>query len=265
MLCFPQLSTGALAQYPIEKRRLTRTVINQVLSGARLKLADADAASVEWTLEYRALTTSERGSIEDLFRAVEGRLGEFLFLDPTDNLLQWSEQLEEAVWERNLLLGVTGSIEDPMGGAAASRLSNSGAASLSIEQTVNGPGWFRYGFSAQARSDQNTQLRLTRSTLTQTAASVFNVGPQWKPLLLSGNFGGTEESVRFGIEVGAGNSVDIYAVQVEAQPGASGYKKTFSRSGVYSRARFMDDSLLITADGPGRHSCLVRITARVQD
>jgi hypothetical protein len=265
MLCFPQLSTGALAQYPIEKRRLTRTLINQVLSGARLKLADPDAATVEWTLDYQTLTTSERGSIEDLFRAVEGRLGEFTFLDPTDNLLQWSEQLDDAVWERNLLLGVTGSIGDPIGGAAASRLSNSGGAALSIEQTVNGPGWFHYGFSLQARSDQNTQLRLTRSTLTQTEASIFSVGPEWKPLLLSGSFGGTEESVRFGIEVGAGNWVDIYGVQVEAQPGASGYKKTLSRSGVYSRARFSNDSLSITADGPGRHSCRVRITARLED
>ena len=29
MLYFPQLSTGAVGQYPIQKRRLTRTVVNE--------------------------------------------------------------------------------------------------------------------------------------------------------------------------------------------------------------------------------------------
>ena len=43
MLYFPQLSTGAVGQYPIQKRRLTRTVVNEAFDGARFKLACPEA------------------------------------------------------------------------------------------------------------------------------------------------------------------------------------------------------------------------------
>ena len=110
MLYFPQLSTGAIAQYPIEKRRLSRTVMNEASDGARVKLADPGATAVEWTLTFETLTDAERDALSQLHSAVEGRLGTFTFLDPTDNLLCWSEKLDEAVWERNSLLTVTGGV-----------------------------------------------------------------------------------------------------------------------------------------------------------
>src|SRR2546426_2481782 len=45
----------------------------------------------------------------------------------------------------------------------------------------------------------------------------------------------------FGIEIGAGHSVDLFGIQAEAQPGASGNKKTFSKCGVYAQARFRSE------------------------
>jgi len=39
----------------------------------------------------------------------------------------------------------------------------------------------------------------------------------------------TSRTVNFQIEIGPGASIDLFGVQVEAQPGASGYKKTFSK------------------------------------
>jgi len=262
MLYFPQLSTGAIGQYPIQKRRLSRTVVNDAWGGSRLKLADPDAAAVEWTLDFQTLTDNERNALEQLYQNVEGRLGNFTFLDPTDNLLCWSEKLDEAVWERNLLVTITPAVADPNGGSSANRVSNSGAAPLAIQQTVGAPGWFQYGFSVQARSDQSQQLTLVRSTPTQTQSAAFGIGPDWRSILLSGKFPGSDASVTFGIEIGAGSSADLFGVQVEAQAGASGYKKTFSKCGVYPDARFLDDSLAVTADGPDQHSCRIRIRAR---
>ena len=87
-------------------------------------------------------------------RRVEGAARRaFTFLDPTDNLLCWSEKLDESVWERNSLLTITAGIADPNGGTNATRVSNTGSGALSIQQTVNGPGWFQYAFGVQARSD----------------------------------------------------------------------------------------------------------------
>src|SRR5216683_1798908 len=142
MLYFPQLSTGAVGQYPIQKRRLSRTVVNEALGGARVKLPDPNASAVEWTLDFQTLSDNERDSLAQLFGAVEGRLSDFTFLDPTDNLLCWSEKLDEAVWQRNLLLTITAAVADPNGGSFANRVSNSSGAALAIEQTVNGPEWF---------------------------------------------------------------------------------------------------------------------------
>src|SRR6266700_4194504 len=144
MLYFPQLSTGAVAQYSIQKRRLTRTVVNEALSGARVKLSDPNVAAVEWTLDFEELSDDERDSLAELYGGVEGRLGDFTFLDPIDNLLLWSEKLDEAVWERNLLLQITAGVADPNGGTAANRIVNTGTAALAMEQTVNAPGWFQY-------------------------------------------------------------------------------------------------------------------------
>ena len=262
MLYFPQLSTGAVGQYPIQKRRLSRTVVNESWDGTRLKLADPGAAAVEWTLDFQTLTDNERDSLEQLYGGVEGRLGDFTFLDPTDNLLCWSEKLDEAIWERNLLLTITPEVADPRGGSSANRISNTGAAALRIQQTINGPGRYQYGFGLETRSDQNQQLTMIRSTATETQSATFSVGPDWRPILLSGKFTGPDEAVTFGIEIGPGFSVDLSDLQVEAQPGASGYKKTFSKSGVYLNARFLDDSLSVTADGPNQHSCRIRIHAR---
>src|ERR1700716_4021903 len=160
MLYFPQLSTGAVGQYPIQKRRLTRTVVNEASDGARFKLADSRAAAVEWTLNLQTLTDGERDTLTQFHGSVEGRLGDFTFLDPTDNLLCWSEKLDEAVWERNLLVTITAGIADPNGGTNASRISNTGAGALAIQQVVNGSGGFQYAFSLQARSNQPQQLTL---------------------------------------------------------------------------------------------------------
>jgi hypothetical protein len=262
MLYFPQLSTGAVGQYPIQKRRLSRTVVNEALSGAKLKLADPNMAGVEWTLDFQTLTDNERDSLAQLYAEVEGRLGDFTFLDPTDNLLCWSGKLDEAVWERNSLLAIATGIGDPNGGTEANRVTNTGAGPLVVQQTVNGPGWFQYAFGAQARSDQSQQLTLIRSTATQTQSAIFSIGPDWRRILLSGSFAGSESSVTFGIQVSPGHSVDMFGIQAEAQPAASGYKKTFSKCGVYPQARFLDDALAVTTDGPGQHSCRIRIRAR---
>jgi hypothetical protein len=252
MLVFPQLATGAVGQYPITKRRRARTVVNEAAEGARVKLADAAAATVDWELEFSALSETERGAIEALHAAVEGRLGTFTFLDPTDNLLCWSEKLDETIWARNSLLTVADM-------AGFWRVTNTGAGALAISQTINGPGWFTYAFGMKARGAAAT---LRRSAGAESQERNFALGNEWRSIVLSGGFGSEEEAVTFGIELAPGDSVDLKEIQVEAQAGMSGYKKTFSPCGVYPQARFAEDELAFTAEAPDQNSCVVRIRAR---
>ena len=61
-----------------------------------------------------------------LYSDVEGRLGSFTFLDPTDNLLLWSEDLTQTAWESNSLLTITAGVADPKGGTSANQIANTG-------------------------------------------------------------------------------------------------------------------------------------------
>ena len=263
MQVFPQLSSGAVTQWPIRRNRVSRTVVNESMDGTRIKLGDSGADSMEWDLQFSAITDSERNALWQLFENCEGRLGSFTFLDPADNLLSWSEKLDEPVWSANALLTISSGIADPEGGTQATRLVNTSGGALRIEQIVDGPARLHYAFSVQARSAAPTPLTVYRQATADLVSSVVDVDSQWKRYLLSGSFTSTDESLVFGLELGAGHTVDVYGMQVEAQTGGSNYKKTFSRSGVYPEARFADDVLSVTADGPNRHSCSVRIFSRL--
>src|SRR5579862_2476021 len=98
MLFFPQLSTGALSQFPVTRSANMRTVSNQLAGGFTVRMSDTGDQTVQWRLRYSNLTDSERAAIESLFEASEGQLSTFTFLDPTSNLLTWSEDWTQPVW-----------------------------------------------------------------------------------------------------------------------------------------------------------------------
>jgi hypothetical protein len=66
------------------------------------------------------------------------------------------------------------------------------------------------------------------------------------------------ESMRFGIEVPAEATIEIYGIQVEPQGGASTYKAS-TRGGVYADAHLVDDQLKMVCTGVNRHSCTLNV------
>jgi hypothetical protein len=262
---FPQLESGAIAQYPFVKRRSFRTVVNTLPGGYAIKLLDPGATLAAWELNLGSLTNTERVRIEDFFRAMEGKLYSFTLLDPTENLLLWSDELTSPVWTANPQLSVTGGIEDPEGGARAWRLSNSGPANQAITQSLEAPGWYRYSFSVYAKSETIRRLTLFRSSSVHEHTLEFAITPQWTRLSLSGASPSNTDGIAFGIRIDAGSSVDVYGPQAEAQPAPSLYRKTTSWNGVYTEARFDNDVLEVVSDGPEQHACAARIVARIAD
>jgi len=67
--------------------------------------------------------------------------------------------------------------------------------------------------------------------------------------------------VTFGAELAAGASVDLFGMQLEAEPGVSDYKRTGASGGVYAKARFAEDELAVTARGTDVFDAIVRIVA----
>lgn len=251
MSYFPQLGTGATGQFPIVKRRRARTVSNTAMDGHQVKLVDAPAQSTEWRLRFEELTDGEMETLASFFESVEGRLGTFTFLDPAANLLAWSERLDQTVWQAAPFVTVTGEVQDPLGTTRACRVTNAGGAAAQIAQTLQVPDWFRYCLSVYARSEWGSSVTLVRGE----EKRAYGVGSEWRRLAAAAQSERKEESVRFGLELPPGAAVEIFGMQVEAQTGASAYKRTLSRGGVYSNARFDDDEFQVTTAGLERHGC----------
>lgn len=251
MIYFPQLSSGAAGQFPVKRVRSARTVVNEACEGYQIKLADPGAAITEWHLSFDELSDQELAALEALFQAAEGRLTPFTFLDPADNLLAWSEQQNQAVWQADPLLALTGGVPDPVGGTAAYQIANSTASMLMLQQSINAPASLDYCLSLYARSDQSSRVWLVRGSATDARA----ISPQWTRLTSTGQLQDNADSISFGIALDPGSVVNIFGIQAEAQITASPYKQTAEMGGVYPNARFRDDTLTITTIGPSRHSC----------
>jgi hypothetical protein len=254
MLAFPQLSSGAQAQFPIARKRVLRTVVNRAPDGRAVKLPDVTGGRIEWSLEYGGLTDAEAGALRAFFDLTEGSLESFTFLDPTANLLAWSDQLDDDVWTAGPLLTLTFGIDDPRGGTKAWQLNNPAAGAQSITQTLQVPGEFTYCISVYARSATPATVTL----LLDTGRAPRAISSTWTRVTFAANGTAGAESVIFGFEIPAGAGVDVFGMQVEAQPAASPYHPSIT-GGVYPDARFRDDVLAITAVSLGQHACTLNI------
>jgi hypothetical protein len=254
MLVYPQLASGALAQFPIVKHRRQRTVVNALADSTTIKLADPDDAVVEWKLTYAALSDSEVAALQQFFVVTEGSLNGFTFLDPAANLLSWSEQLTNPVWTKDPFLTVVAGVTDPNGSSNGSRVSNSGAGPQTIAQTLSAPGGYLYCFSAYAQSSQAATVTLHCGT----ARTDWKLSTSWNRLSLTGSGDPVSQSIVFGVELPAGTAADVFGLQVEPQASASVYKVS-EAGGVYENANFRDDVFSFTTTGVNSHSAIVNI------
>jgi hypothetical protein len=254
MLVYPQLPTSALAQFPVHSRFQARTLVNTAADGTVVKLADSGAAKVEWQLKYAGLSDAELAALLLFFTAAEGMLNNFTFVDPTANLLAWSNDLQNAVWDAAPLLSLTGSNSDPAGGNNAWLVTNSGAGTQTLSQTLTAPGGYVYCLSVYAKASGPAALSL----LLGTNGYAQNVGPEWQRFACTGTGDPSASSVTFGVELGPGETIEVYGLQVEPQDSPSLYKAS-STGGCYENARLRDDVLSFTTTDVNCHSATVNI------
>ncbi len=261
MLYFPQLSTGAISQFPIRKTRTRRIVSSISEDGHRFAVPDESGGTIGWELSFSEMSDDEMAQLAAFFGTTEGRLQSFTFFDPTTNLLFWSENLDHPVWQKSSFLQIAGGIGDPLGSTRATQITDSGAGDLALTQTLNIPGGVIACFSVYARSDNSGgSLSLSRTSGAASDTASFSLSGDWRRFTLSGTLaGGDPASSNFGIGLGAGASVDVFGLQVEPHPGASMYSPSFADSGIFSSARFDNDAITITATGPNRNSCSLKI------
>ena len=254
MLVYPQLTTGALGQFPIEKRWRQRTVMNTAADGSAIKLADPSGALTDWQLQYAGLSDGELAALQQFFAAAEGTLNGFTFLDPAGNLFAWSDHLENAVWGFGSFLAKTGGVADPAGGTNAWLLTNSGTGPQSVTQTLAAPGGYLFCLSAwvQAAAATTVTMLIGANRFTQP------VQTGWNRLAFTGSGDATAASIVLGLELPAGAAINVYGLQAEAQGAPSQYKAS-TTGGVYQAARLRDDALTFTTEDANNHSATVNI------
>jgi hypothetical protein len=254
MLTYPQLATGALTQYRIVKTRQERTIQNTMADGSVITVADPAGAAVQWKLQYTALSDTERQTLEQFFAAAVGTLNGFIFLDPSGNLLAWSEDLTNAVWSPAPQLALTGGIKDPEGGTNAWQLTNNGAGDQSLTQVLNVPTTYTYTFSVYLNANKPTSATLQLGGAT-ASVTLSNAWSRYQ-ITLSGD--ATAKYITLGVEVPAGAVVSLFGPQAEAQQTASVYQRS-TIGGIYDNARLQNDFLTVTTSGTNRHSATVNI------
>lgn len=261
MLYYPQLANGSITGYPVTRNNQRRTIANILADGSDIRMEDSGAAQVTWDLTYVHVTRDELASIQELFEAVEGRLGTFTFVDPTDNLLNWTEEFSQSTWTADPLLQISPAAQDPLGATGACQITNAAQVAQRISQTIASSSSFQYCLSMYIRSEAQCTVQLVAGTEGAQSRRPFVIGTSWIRAIAPVRLAPQQDGVYFGLEVPAGCSVTVFGPQVEPQLGAGSYKKTTNLAGVYPSTRFDSDALTLTASGPNQYSCTVRVRA----
>jgi hypothetical protein len=253
-LYFPQLASGAVAQYPIRKVRLARTIKNVLPDGTMILYPDSDAARLVWELSYTNLSNSDVEAIQTHFRNCIGPFHAFTFIDPTDNMLLSSSNLRAAAWQTSSLINVIPGAGDPDGGSSAFTVTNTGQADQVISQSLNVPASYRYCFSIYVNSEQASAITLSRSGNSAEERTTVPIRPGWSRVVSSGQLNDSGEVFTVAISLAAGQRVELYGVQLEAQISPSRYRPTTQIAGVFSNAHWGADELIVIAEAPNLFS-----------
>jgi len=109
------------------------------------------------------------------------------------------------------------------------------------------------------RSDSPCTVTLQRDATAVTVA----VGPAWQRVFVNGAGASGAVQASFSISVAAAQTIDVWGLQVEAQPYPSVYRQTTAPLGIYPETYFENDELSIASVSPALSSCDIRLLSRV--
>lgn len=229
-LFFPQLSTGALTQYPIKRVKSVHTAGYMAEDGTKVMYFDPNGGSLTWQLSYAALTQDEVTSLETLFEACSGQFRAFTFLDPLANLLGTQ-------WQPDATVQLSGSIA-----------TNTGAVTAGVSQSLAIPADYTYAFSVPGdlSADPAANISILASGPNSQNQVVRSLN---QPLLVySGALVDTGLGFTIKIQLQPGQRIDLSQAQLEAQPAPSPFRPALG--GVYTNAHWGGDELTFVAEGP---------------
>jgi hypothetical protein len=262
-LYFPQLASGALAQYPIRKLRLARTIKNVLPDGGMILYPDPNAGRLLWELSYTDLSLADAEAIQAHFTACAGFLRAFTFIDPTENMLLFSSDLRTSAWQKLSGIEVIPGAGDPEGGTAAFVVTNTSQGNQEISQTLPAPATYQYCLSVYASSAQSSAITLIRRGSSAQRSTTVPVGPTWRRVVSSGQLEDPGSNFTVAISLAAGQQLQLYGIQLETQLAPSRYRPTMQAGGVFLNAHWAVNQLTMVAEAPNLFSTSFSIEAAI--
>ncbi len=260
-LFYPQLTSGALAQYPLRKNLVTRTIKNVLADGNMIVLPDSHARRTVWKLKYSNLSWLDIQSLASHFNACKGPLHAFTFIDPAGNMLASSTDLTTAVWQKSSAIQIQTNTADPFGTTSAHTITNYGQNTQELAQVVSVPVNYQYCWSMYATAVEQTNITVFRRGLNTQQSSELTIRPGWTRFVSSGRLNDSGSALTVGIGLNAGQQISIFGVQLEAQISPSRYQPTAGNGGVYTNAHWAMEQFQITAEDVNSYATTASIEA----
>jgi hypothetical protein len=264
-LFYPQLVSGAVAQYPIRKIRTVRTVKNILPDGSMILFPDPNGGRLIWELEYTNLSDVDVQALQAHFGNCAGTFHAFTFIDPTDNMLASSSDLTEAPWLSSGPMQVNAGAPDPFGGNNAFVLTNLGQSNQEITQTLSIPSGYQYCLSLFVWSGNTSAVTLIRRGASSQDQTSVPAGPSWARVVSSGQLNDPDVGITVGLSLAPGQQLQVYGPQLEAQIAPSRYRATAQSGGVYVNAHWAIEQLNVTALAPSVYTTVLSIETAIQD
>lgn len=242
-LFFPQLSTGALTQYPIKRVKSVHTAGYMADDGTKVMYFDPNGGSLTWQLSYAGLTQDEVTSLETLFEACCGQFHAFTFFDPLANLLG-------PQWQPDATVQLSGTVA-----------TNTGSVTAGVSQSLAIPAGYTYAFSVRGNLSADPSASITILATGPNSQNQIVLSLRQPLLVYSGAL--TDMGVGFTIKVQLqpGQSIDLSQAQLEAQPAPSPFRPALGS--IYTNAHWGADQLTFVAEGPNSFNTNFSIVTHV--
>jgi|GEM_PF-2394542 len=256
---FPLVAGAVSVQLPVQRTWKAAQELLVTLGGDWHLRTLPTGELVEWRLKFTGLTASEIQTLRQFHRDMRGSYHCFRFCDPLRNLLAWSEDPTQAPWSTSSALSVT---LTPGSGTYAFQtaqvLNLSGAEGL-ISQSVGCSPNFAYSMAIRAQSNS----RSTMGMLIGGQRKDFTLSTQWQTYEFSATPGGSVDQVTFAVAVPIGGAVALGGMHVETGACSPEYRKSEGMQGLFAKARFKDDLLMVSGEKGGLFSAETTVIAKV--
>jgi hypothetical protein len=244
---------------PLTREARFTTRLNRAPDFTEVRTQDQLTPLFRWNLQLGPLSDSDLAAIQSFHASCGGAYQSFVFLDPLDNLLSWSEDFAQAVWQETAPSGVviTSGIADPFGGTTAQNIANTSGAVNTLSQSIaanpqgitfTGSVWL-IGAATLHVTDGGSQVFSTPATASA-----------WTRYSVTGAFAGSASQIIFAADIAAGASVSLFGAQLVATAGAGSYTRTTTVSGFHPNCAFDPQPLAHRVIGPGVNQVKLSIT-----